>query len=724
MKTIFNFLALVAVVAGFSVAHDADAQTPVAYWNFDDVYDVDADTTATDSSGNGHNAVWQNANTTPDWRQGVLGGAIRFPNGSDDINAKNYFETAGSITQLADALPLGMSISAWINPDGATGGYEGLVMSRSVSDGISSNLNFGIAIETSGDPADTHIDTRAGGQAVDSAPDSITTDDADVNTLNGWQHVVWAWDNQELAGDNVSVFVNGQLSTSGAAAFGFFSSIIDGGQWAIGTDPGNAASRIFAGLIDDVAIFNTVLDQTDAQSIYDDGVAGMNLVGGTYPAVGQGTTINDILANYRTEVSSRADGDLNFDGFVDASDFRLLKDNAPLSAASANVPEPSSMVLFGVAALCGISLRRQAIRKAIACVMLAVTVVASLDSQALAQDVVLTVNRDTKAITVSNNDAASVDLDLYEIRSASGALDPANGAWTSLFDAGFGLTGWQEANPSTNLLAELNLTATTTLSEAGGVEPSFSLGTPFDPESAKAAAGFGVEVEDLVFVYSGPTIGINTGTVNYVGNKEFNTLVVNVNPASGAIEIENESPFEVTLTSYQISSPAGALDTSWSGIRGSNAAWDAIGTPTAMQLAELEGPTGSGLVVPAAGTVQLGNAYTSGAAQDDGLEFTFGLLPAPQLLGQTEFVGGVKFSTGPTGPGDFDMDTDVDGSDFLLWQRGGSPNGPTAGDLAEWQSNYPAPLAGVGAVSAVPEPGAVALLMTAAAAMLPCRRRR
>ncbi len=38
--------------------------------------------------------------------------------------------------------------------------------------------------------------------------------------------------------------------------------------------------------------------------------------------------------------------------------------------------------------------------------------------------------------------------------------------------------------------------------------------------------------------------------------------------------------------------------------------------------------------------------------------------------------------------GDFDGDSDVDGADFLLWQRGGSPNGATAGDLALWEANF------------------------------------
>ncbi len=52
-------------------------------------------------------------------------------------------------------------------------------------------------------------------------------------------------------------------------------------------------------------------------------------------------------------------------------------------------------------------------------------------------------------------------------------------------------------------------------------------------------------------------------------------------------------------------------------------------------------------------------------------------------------------------PGDFDNDGDVDGRDFLAWQRGESPDPLSAGDLADWQLNYGT--SGLSAIS-VPEP--------------------
>lgn len=64
----------------------------------------------------------------------------------------------------------------------------------------------------------------------------------------------------------------------------------------------------------------------------------------------------------------------------------------------------------------------------------------------------------------------------------------------------------------------------------------------------------------------------------------------------------------------------------------------------------------------------------------------------------------------PNTPGDFDNDGDVDGTDFLIWQRGGSPSPLSPADLSAWQTNY-----GAGGdltsatIAVVPEPGCLCL---------------
>jgi hypothetical protein len=48
---------------------------------------------------------------------------------------------------------------------------------------------------------------------------------------------------------------------------------------------------------------------------------------------------------------------------------------------------------------------------------------------------------------------------------------------------------------------------------------------------------------------------------------------------------------------------------------------------------------------------------------------------------------GVWPTVDPTS-GDFDSDGDVDGADFLGWQRGASPNAGSAADLEDWQTKF------------------------------------
>ncbi|MCA9238225.1 MAG: PEP-CTERM sorting domain-containing protein [Planctomycetales bacterium] len=73
----------------------------------------------------------------------------------------------------------------------------------------------------------------------------------------------------------------------------------------------------------------------------------------------------------------------------------------------------------------------------------------------------------------------------------------------------------------------------------------------------------------------------------------------------------------------------------------------------------------------------------------------------------------------PTAPGDFDEDGDVDGADFLIWQRGGSPLPGSVDDLQAWQANFgtTAPL-----IAAAPEPGAIGLILLAGLFALRLRR--
>jgi hypothetical protein len=80
----------------------------------------------------------------------------------------------------------------------------------------------------------------------------------------------------------------------------------------------------------------------------------------------------------------------------------------------------------------------------------------------------------------------------------------------------------------------------------------------------------------------------------------------------------------------------------------------------------------------------------------------------------------VVVSAAPGLDGDFNNDDVVDGRDFLTWQRGGSPQPLTSGDLTLWRDNY-----GTGtlaAVTSVPEPASLLLLLSMVSGTLLRRR--
>ena len=68
-------------------------------------------------------------------------------------------------------------------------------------------------------------------------------------------------------------------------------------------------------------------------------------------------------------------------------------------------------------------------------------------------------------------------------------------------------------------------------------------------------------------------------------------------------------------------------------------------------------------------------------------------------------------------PGDFNFNGEVNGSDFLLWQRN-----PSIGSLADWEANYGMVATLSASSAAVPEPTTSALAL--AALCLAMSRRR
>jgi hypothetical protein len=94
----------------------------------------------------------------------------------------------------------------------------------------------------------------------------------------------------------------------------------------------------------------------------------------------------------------------------------------------------------------------------------------------------------------------------------------------------------------------------------------------------------------------------------------------------------------------------------------------------------------------------------------DWIEFLFFNTQSEVGFDTDFFIRSIEITGGAaTEDADFDNDGDVDGRDFLVWQRGGSPNPLSASDLALWQTQYGTePLI---ATVSIPEPTCIALLV-------------
>jgi hypothetical protein len=170
-------------------------------------------------------------------------------------------------------------------------------------------------------------------------------------------------------------------------------------------------------------------------------------------------------------------------------------------------------------------------------------------------------------------------------------------------------------------------------------------------------------------------------------------LFLEVNTATGQTTLKNQSGDPLNIDFYEITSASGALLTNaWSSLQdqnlpgfpagnGSGNGWEENSGASTGRLGESY-LAGSSLVANGASVV-LGAAFNTAAAHD--LVFKYSVVEAEPLSA------------------DFDNDGDVDGADFLRWQRGlgtsgagatkavGNADGDAdvdAADLAIWQSGF------------------------------------
>lgn len=308
----------------------------------------------------------------------------------------------------------------------------------------------------------------------------------------------------------------------------------------------------------------------------------------------------------------------------------------------------------------------------------------------------LSVDRNTGAVSIDNNSSTSLGFDSYSIRSDAGSLN--SGSWQSLSSGPF--PDFQEANPSSNQLGEINPVGTATFASSS----SQSLGNGF----SQATTPFGTPLSsDIEFSYRRDSDGkMIDGIVEYVGDLLANNLVLSIDPASGNAVVTNDSDSSLDIDSYTIASTSSSLLTSWNSLEDQAETGWVEASPADDRLSELN-PTGA-LALGPGQSFTLDGLWSTGGVQDiSDLQFQFRDTTLGTFDGIIEFAG--------SSSADADGDGDVDGADFLRLQR----ENPSS--IADWQAQYP--VGGLSSsVAVVPEPISSALLAVGIT-VLTCQRR-
>ncbi len=234
--TLISAMLLLGLLCGMVSA--ASLKPDLLWWKFDE----GSGTVATDSSGSGHDGVFEG---NPTWVAGMIGGALEFSGGGErvvDADAGDYLNGLDAVT-----------IAVWIK-----------------SDEINSDRGFVIGEEPDG--GDNLMEMRydaagatAGGtnvlkMAVVAPNDEQQLESSSNVQTTEWQHVAMVWSRNA----QLQCYIDGELDTPAANGAARDVPTSDVTMLIVGQG-GKDAGRSWDGLIDDVQIYSQALTAEQIQ---------------------------------------------------------------------------------------------------------------------------------------------------------------------------------------------------------------------------------------------------------------------------------------------------------------------------------------------------------------------------------------------------------------------------------------------------------------------------
>gem|GEM_PF-698801 len=257
---------IVAVVTFVMYPALAVAQTSglVAAYAFNE----SSGTTTADASGNGNNGVLTNG---PLFVAGKNSNGVRLDGVNDYVNLSNppSLRLTGSMT-----------LSAWINSSAFPADDAAIISKRQSS-------NTGYQLDTTIDQGSRTI----GFKITDGSGNNVARYGATAMVVNTWYHVAGVYN---ATNRTMTVYLNGQLDNGALVGTVPATQRNSNQNVNIGRRPGVPGTFNFAGVLDDVRIYNRALSQAEIQT-------DMNTPVGSTPAPNTAPTISSITNQTITE---------------------------------------------------------------------------------------------------------------------------------------------------------------------------------------------------------------------------------------------------------------------------------------------------------------------------------------------------------------------------------------------------------------------------------------